>query len=158
MSRCERKPGKLNIGLLFQTHPVAAFSLWHLLQACYKLDRLICGNSTPIAEWQELRPFEYLNSTDIMSIWRKNLKSFSSRVRKSNSCNDNFLKEAVASQLHKLVQGVQALEEACKIACNVFETRKATMPCSSWMLEHIQESVNQRCCAIQSISDSKQMR
>ncbi|CAG8949672.1 hypothetical protein HYFRA_00003990 [Hymenoscyphus fraxineus] len=154
VARCEQEPEKLEIGLFFQTHSIAAFSLWHLLQACYELDKLICVISAPVSEWQDLRPFEYLKSKDIMSIWRRNLRAFSSQVQQSNMGNNNFEKEAVANRLHYLVQGVQALEEARAMAGKVFETRKDNMRCSYWMLDHIKEAVDKRCRAIESISDS----
>lgn len=111
-----------------------------------------------MAGWQDLRPFEYLKSKEILSKWKKNLRSFSSEVQNSNSSNDNFEKEAVASHLHKLVQGVQALGEARAIATKVFESRKDTMVCSYWMLGHIQEGVDKRCRYIESISDSSKIR
>lgn len=93
-----------------------------------------------------------------MSTWRKNVRSFSSEVQSSNSSNNNFEKEAVASHLHSLFQGVQALEEARAIASKVFESRKDSMRCSYWMLAHIQEGVDKRCRYIESISDSSKIR
>ena len=40
----------LDFGAFFLAHPVAAYSLWHLLQSCYELDRVVCGTSRRSSE------------------------------------------------------------------------------------------------------------
>lgn len=41
----KKVPEDLELGLLFLAHPISTFALWHVLQACYKLDKIICGAS-----------------------------------------------------------------------------------------------------------------
>lgn len=150
VSRLEQHPENLELGLFFLAHPVAAFSFWHLLQACYELDRRICGTSTrernELNKWQKMRPFEYLQSPHIMATWGENLVSFSSEVKRSTN---NFERETVASRLYAMDEGVQILEEALSILENVFEGKRAKMRCSYWMLNLIREGVNVRCRAIE---------
>ncbi|KAE8454441.1 hypothetical protein EG329_000063 [Mollisiaceae sp. DMI_Dod_QoI] len=147
----EQYPEKLELGLFFLAYPVVAFSLWHLLQACYELDRRICGTSklgeSDIAEWQNWRPFQYLRSTNIMSTWKDNLVSLTSQVERSN---DEFKKEAVASRLYTIDEGVGLLEEALSTVESVFdEGKQKSMRCSPWVLDLIHEGVGNRSRAIE---------
>jgi hypothetical protein len=146
----EGQPEKLELGLFFLAHPVAAFSLWHVLQACYELDKRICGTPTPekneVAEWQNWRPLQYLLSTHIMSTWEDNLALFSSEV---NGSNDRFQRETVASRLYAMAEGVHVLEEALSILASVFKRQRTDMLRSYWMLDLIHQGVNERCRAIE---------
>ena len=146
----EQDPENLKLGLFFVAHSVAAFSLWHLLQACYELDKRICGTSKQqnkeLAEWQHWPPFQYLLSTHIVSTWEANLVSFSSQVKQSANI---FQKENVASRLFAMVEGIQVLEEALSILTSVFEGKRKDMHCCYWMLRLIREGVDNRYRAIE---------
>jgi hypothetical protein len=142
----EPQPKELELGLFFLAHPVAAFSLWHVLQACYELDKRICGTPTPekneVAEWQNWRPLQYLLSPHIMSTWEDNLVLFSSEVQGSN---DRFKRETVAGRLYAIAEGDHVLEEALSILESVFKRQRTDMACSYWMLDLIHEGVDRRC-------------
>jgi hypothetical protein len=146
----ERQPEELELGLFFLAHPVAAFSLWHVLQACYELDKRICEAPTPekneVADWQNWRPLQYLLSTHIMSTWENNLVLFSSEVEGSTN---RFQRETVASRLYAMAEGVHVLEEALSILASVFKRQRTEMLCSYWMLDLISKGVDNRCRAIE---------
>ena len=57
----------LDFGSFFLAHPIAAFSLWQVLQACYELDRAVCGDIKVVNSWEQLKPFEYLRDAGIQS-------------------------------------------------------------------------------------------
>lgn len=149
IASCQSRPETLELGQFFQAHSIAAFSLWHVLQACYGLDKVICGRSTP-AYWENLRPFEYLLSPQIILSWRGHLNSFSSEIE---GCNDKIQKEAVAIHLDTLAEKVRFLEEALATLETIFAEKKQEMPCSYWMLSRIQEGVDNRCLEIERILD-----
>jgi hypothetical protein len=146
----ERTPEELELGLFFLAYPISAFSLWHVLQACYQLDRPICGTSTrnnnDITQWQTWRPFQYLLSTEIVSAWETNLQLFSSEVEQSTN---KFEKEAAAHRLHAIFQNVQLLEEALSTLEIAFKGQQASMPCPDWMLDFVRQGVDNRCRAIE---------
>ncbi|PVH70875.1 hypothetical protein DL98DRAFT_597440 [Cadophora sp. DSE1049] len=150
MLQLKEDPKTLELGLFFVAHSVAAFSLWHLLQACYELDKRICETSISqnkkLAEWQQWRPFQYLLSTDIVSEWGTHLDSLSTQVKPSTNI---FKKEIAASRLLAMAEGVQVLEEALSIVTSVFMGKRKDMPCSFWMLDLIREGVDNRCRAIE---------
>lgn len=143
----EKAPEDLELGLFFLAHPVSAFALWHVLQACYELDKLICGNSkSNINEWQSWRPFQYLLSTEIVSAWQTNLNLLSSEVKRSAN---KFEKEAVARRLHTIFQGIQYLEHALSTLVEAFKGTQTGMPCPDWMLGLVRKGVDNRCRAIE---------
>ncbi|RDW56342.1 hypothetical protein BP5796_13253 [Coleophoma crateriformis] len=150
IASCERMPHQLEIGMLFQVHPIAAFSLWNLLQACYALDKVICGSSTPesdkLQEWQSWRPLQYLLSEDVTATWVDSLAAFSSKIKLSTS---KFDKEAEAIRLYEMAEGFQSLEEARKTLVSVFQGNRDNMSCSYWTLNLILTGVNKRCRVIE---------
>jgi hypothetical protein len=150
MLQLKEDPETLELGLFFVAHSVAAFSLWHILQACYELDKRICETSKSqnkkLTQWQQLRPFQYLLSTDIVSEWGTHLDSLSAQVKPSTNI---FKKEIAASRLIAMAEGVQVLEEALSILTSVFMGKREAMSCSFWMLDLIREGVDNRCRAIE---------
>ncbi|KAI2624155.1 hypothetical protein GGR54DRAFT_563921 [Hypoxylon sp. NC1633] len=145
-----KDPEKLELGLFFQVHPIAAFSLWNVLQACYELDRVICGTTkedrVKIMEWQKWRPFQYLLSQEVISLWGEKLRVLSSGAKE---CTDKFEKEKIAERLQDIAQAVQALEQALSTFTSVVDGKRGRKPCPTWVLNRVQESVTERCRHIQ---------
>ncbi|KAI1214585.1 uncharacterized protein F4807DRAFT_403846 [Annulohypoxylon truncatum] len=143
----EKNPEELELGRLFQAHPVAAFSLWHVLQSCYELDRIICGttmqNRSDIAEWQKRRPFQYFLSQDIARCWQKNLTDLLSESE-AESCTDEFQREKLAKRLQRIAQAIHALKEAIETLTSVFEGRRKELANAFWMLKVVKENVDKR--------------
>jgi hypothetical protein len=69
---------EIDFRIFFFAHPVATFSLWHVLQAFYKIDEAVCGTADgaqdTFAEWREMRPFAYLKSTRVEHKWKAELE------------------------------------------------------------------------------------
>lgn len=151
----ESAPRKLDIGLLFQAYPVVAFSLWHVLKACSRLDQIICGTTVQervkVAGWQKMSPFEYLLSSEIMEEWRKKLLDLSLNFSNVKGSTDYFQWDNLAFDLKTLSRGVQSLEEALSILISIFEGKPEQLEHCRWILELVRESVSDRCRAIDDI-------
>ncbi|OTB01274.1 hypothetical protein M426DRAFT_14583 [Hypoxylon sp. CI-4A] len=141
----EKNPEELEIGRIFQADPVAAFSLWNVLQSCYQLDKIICGtkvqNRPVIAEWHKRRPFQYLLSQDIVLSWEKNLHDL---VSETESCTDLFQKEKIGNCIQYIMEAIHDLKEAVAIFTSVFEGRREDLDYAFWMLKMVQENVDNR--------------
>ena len=151
MLQLKEDPETLELGLFFVAHSVAQHSpLWHILQACYELDKRICETSKlqsqKLTQWQQLRPFQYLLSTDIVSEWGTHLDLLSAQLKPSTNI---FKKEIAASRLIAMAEGVQVLEEALSILTSIFMGKREAMPCSFWMLDLVREGVDNRCRTIE---------
>lgn len=153
----QQNPEELELGDFFQASPVAAFSLWRVLQACYELDRSICGMDTQerkkIIEWRKWRPFQYLLSQEVISFCREKLDVLSSEVA---SCPEGIKGQHVSRCLDRIDHAVDALEEAEQIFTSVFEARGKKMASTSWMLDVVRTSVVNRCKLIQGVQGVKQ--
>lgn len=141
----QHSPTELELGCLFQAHPILAFSLWHVLQACYELDRLICGTTIPerkeIIKWQDWRPFQYLLSPEIKTSWRDKLRVLSSEAAEPT---DNFKREDVVRRLHHIAHAVHTLEEAFATLTSIFKARELEKSCAAWVLDAVQGSIDTR--------------
>ncbi|KAI1099463.1 hypothetical protein F4804DRAFT_321860 [Jackrogersella minutella] len=141
----KQNPQDLELGCIFQADPVAAFALWHVLQSCYELDRIIYGttmqNRTTISEWLERRPFQYLLSEDIASCWQKNLSAL---LSEADSCTDKFQKENIHKRLQRISQATDVLNEHMATLGSVFEGRKEEPADTFWMVKVVQENVEKR--------------
>ncbi|CAG8958296.1 hypothetical protein HYFRA_00000651 [Hymenoscyphus fraxineus] len=159
----ERKPHSLHLGLFFQFHPVAAFSLWNVLQACYQLDMNVCGTSEmtdvaieerrKIVKWRDLLVFDYLESKDIMDTWAKKLLVVLSAAKQNKAEVEKVdMKVDMANRLYTLAQDFQSLENALMTLESVFEKSKDMEECK-WMLQLVRRGVGTRLQAVKSISD-----
>lgn len=159
-------PRELDIGLFFQFHPVAAFSLWHVLQACYELDMNICGNNgmsageieerKRIIGWRNLRIFDYLQAEEIMKTWQNKLFMILGEVEKTQRSDSKVEREDMANRLYGLTQDVQSLENALRTLESVFKKSEDLDACQ-WMLELVRHGVGTRCRAVERIFDQKQL-
>merc|ERR1711977_342807 len=75
----------LPLGKFFLAHPIAGFSLWRVLQACYSLDRAVCGDTDEVASWQEFVPFKYLKADKIDLKWQKEFAALTENFRENLS-------------------------------------------------------------------------
>ncbi|KAI0896432.1 hypothetical protein F4806DRAFT_464517 [Annulohypoxylon nitens] len=141
----EQNPEELELGCIFQAHPVAGFSLWHVLQSCYELDRIICATEKQclamISEWKKMRPFQYLLSQDIARHWQENVRGLLSAGRSST---DKFQGEIHAQRLKHIAHAIDALKEAVTTLTSTFEGKREELACAFWMLKVVQENVDKR--------------
>jgi hypothetical protein len=146
-------PEGLELGRFFQAHPVAGFSLWHVLQACYELDRSVCGvtllERIKIAEWQNWCPFRYFQSPEVEAFWQKSVDDLSSRI---SNCSDNFVREEVASRMLRIAHAVHALEGTLSTLISIFDASGSDMDCSSWIIGVVRKGVDNKYQLIKNIS------
>jgi len=133
----------LDFGAFFLAHPVAAYSLWHMLQACYELDRVICGTSVEelktIATWQRLKPFIYLKSKKVRQKWGESLKS----LKKQIECGA-LDGEELMSKLNEILFGVERLEHSLAEMQDNFKINLKDMKYADKMLEKVADVVEER--------------
>jgi hypothetical protein len=137
----------LDFGAFFLAHPVAAYSLWHLLQACYDLDRIVCGSSQEelriVESWQSLKPFVYLKSKKIRAKWIKSLKL----LKKEIECGD-LEGDSLVRTLYDLLCGVERLDNSSVELTENFSINLRNMKFVDTMLEKVAIVVEDRRCMI----------
>jgi hypothetical protein len=99
----------LEFGAFFLSHPVPAFSLWLLLNACYDLDRKVCSNISDevLQQWRDMKPFAYLKSEDIQDKWRESLQFLREKMSTAELGGEMLIQE-----LYDMVSGIQRMETA----------------------------------------------
>ncbi|KAG4032282.1 hypothetical protein MFRU_007g01920 [Monilinia fructicola] len=97
---------ELDFSKFFVEHPVAAISLWNLLQAFYGLDEAVCLDSNAVVEWREMKPFAYLTAPKIEKKWRDSLKGFKRRILNHEISSDDII-----HRLYEMRCSVDKVEE-----------------------------------------------
>jgi hypothetical protein len=107
----------LEFGPFFLSQPIAAYALWHMLQAFYDLDHAVCGTSDDdvetIEKWKEIPPFVYLNTRNgkegkkVRAKWNKSLE----QMKKEIECGA-LEGEALISRLASILVAVKKMGEA----------------------------------------------
>jgi hypothetical protein len=135
----------LDLGEFFLAHPIAGYSLWNMLQACYGLDRIICANSAremeKVERWQTYKPFIYFKDKDkkIRGKWRKSLKL----LKKEIECG--FLEgDPLVQKLYGILIGVERLESASKALEDNFSANLKGLKYVNDMLDKIAKVVDDR--------------
>jgi len=74
---------------LFLQHPIAAMSIWNVLEAFYELDRLVCSGESldPVVDWEAMPPFEYLDARKVERKWKKSLHSLKKDLKEEHMSN-----------------------------------------------------------------------
>lgn len=133
----------LDFGAFFLAHPIAAYSLWHMLQSCYELDRVVCGTSAAqlekVATWQKLKPFIYLKSKKIRTTWKSSLKL----LKKQIDCGA-LEGEELMSKLNAILYGVEKLENALYDMQQNFKINLKDLKYADVMLEKAVKVVEER--------------
>lgn len=128
----------LHFGNFFLAHPIAAFSLWRVLQACYELDRAVCGNTEEVASWQSLPPFKYLRDSSIQLRWRTELENLKQQIKSNRSTS---AKETWELKLYGIWLAVEDVEREIVALKENFTDNLVDMKFASWMKERIDEDV-----------------
>jgi hypothetical protein len=102
----------LKFHALFLQHPIAAMSLWNVMQTFYALDRFVCctpkKSQDKIAEWESMPLFEYLEASRVEKRWRSSLQSLREEIENENS------RDALLPRIDGMLLGIVKLEDACK--------------------------------------------
>ncbi|KAL5317113.1 hypothetical protein ACEPPN_014207 [Leptodophora sp. 'Broadleaf-Isolate-01'] len=101
----------LEFGEFYLAHPIAGHGLWHFLDACHQLDRVVCGVSardlSVVESWRAMTPFRYLKAKKIRIKWDKSLNV----LKKEIQCG--ILEgEALVTKLYSILCGVERLENS----------------------------------------------
>jgi hypothetical protein len=139
----EKNLEKLDFGSFFLAHPIAAFSLWQLLQVCYELDVAVCGNSKAdldkIESWQKLNPFKYLRDDGIQDKWRASLELFKAQMKaKSGDIN---AQEESWERMYGILVGVGKFETAFESLQKNFNDNLAGEKSADWTIARIDDDI-----------------
>ncbi|CZR65423.1 uncharacterized protein PAC_15323 [Phialocephala subalpina] len=94
----------LAFGEFFLAHPVAGYSLWQFLHACYELDEVVCGPSQ-IGFWMSLKPFMYMETEEIKKEWERSLRRLKREIDREDLEGENLLRK-----MYTLDCGVEKLD------------------------------------------------
>jgi len=157
--RSEQNLENLDFGSFFLAHPIAAFSLWQLLQACYELDVAVCGNSKAdldeIESWQKLNPFKYLRDHAVQDKWRASLELFKAQI-KAKSEDTDVQEESWELRMHDILVGVEKFETAFESLQENFKANLAGEKSADWMIARIDEDIGKRFSMIHRLLDFKE--
>jgi hypothetical protein len=135
----------VDLGEFFLAYPIAGYSLWNILQACYNLDGIICANSAEeleqIKRWQIYKPFVYFKDKKrkIHGKWEKSLQL----LKKEIECG--FLEgDPVVQKLYGILLGVERLENASKALVDDFSANLKGLKFVDDMLKKIGAVVDDR--------------
>jgi len=101
----------LQFCVLFLQHPIAAMSLWNVMQTFYALDRFVCCTSEEsrdkIAGWESLPPFEYLEAGEVEKQWGDSLQNLRKEIENENN------RDALLPRIDGILFGIVKLEDTC---------------------------------------------
>jgi hypothetical protein len=145
-----KSPEEIDFRIFFFAHPVATFSLWHALQACYEIDEAVCGTASgaqdTFAEWRKMKPFAYLKSKPVRRKWRTELK----KLNKEIECGD-LTGERLKSRMYDILRGVEKLEVSLASLEEDFNFEQGEIEQAEGILETIRNVINDRCFMIAKI-------
>ncbi|RFU27870.1 hypothetical protein B7463_g8458, partial [Scytalidium lignicola] len=141
----ERHLDQLEFGSLFLAHPIAAFSLWQVLQSCYGLDRVVCGMTDEVISWQNLPPFQYFRDSDIHAQWQESLRHLRERIknRDLNSGTDSW-----EYKMYEILRGVEKFESSFDALKENFSVNLVDVNFASWMIDRIDNDIGKRFAMI----------
>jgi len=142
---------KLDFGCFFLAHPIAAFSLWQVLQACYELDRAVCGDVKVVNGWEQLKPFEYLRDERIQAKWHQSLDLLKEQIKEPGLES----RESWEYSMYEILLGVERFEDAFQSLKENFSINLANMKCATWMIERIGEDIGKRFSMIDRLLEFK---
>ncbi|KAN0112939.1 hypothetical protein V8E51_005890 [Hyaloscypha variabilis] len=155
----EKNLENLDFGGFFLAHPIAAFSLWQLLQSCYELDVAVCGNSkadlNEIESWQKMNPFKYLRDRSVQDKWRASLELFKAQI-KAKSEDMDVQEESWELRMHDILIGVEKFETAFESLQENFKANLAGKRFADWMIARIDEDIGKRFSMIHRLLEFKE--
>jgi hypothetical protein len=150
---------KLDFGSFFLAHPIAAFSLWQVLQACYELDVAVCGNSKAdlddIESWEKMNPFKYLRDSTVQDKWRASLELFKAQIKRKSEDVD-AQEESWELRMYDILVGVEKFETAFESLQENFSANLAGKRFASWMIARIEEDIGKRFSMIDRLLEFKE--
>ena len=140
-------PEEIEFRIFFFAHPIATFSLWHVFEAFYELDKTICGTSSEadptLAQWQQMKPFKYLKSEEVQRRWKTELK----RLDKEIGCGD-LTGERLKSRMYHILRGVERLEYSLELLEEDLCSDGGKIEYAEWISETARNAFDERCFMI----------
>jgi hypothetical protein len=150
---------RLDFGSFFLAHPIAAFSLWQVLQACYELDMAVCGNSKAdldeIESWQKLNPFKYLRDSTVQDKWRSSLELFKKQIKRKSE-DSELEEESWELRMYDILVGVEKFEMAFESLQENFSANLAGKSFAQWMIARIEDDIGKRFSMIDRLLEFKE--
>jgi len=135
---------EIDFRVFFFAHPVATFSLWHILQALYEIDDAVCGKAddaqTKLAEWRAMRPFEYLKSPHVRHKWKDELKRLNKEIK-----SGLLTREKLKSRMYDILDGVEKLEVSLASLNEDFDFEQGEIEQGEEILNTIRGVIDDRC-------------
>jgi hypothetical protein len=137
-------PEDLEFKVFFFAHPIPTFSLWHVFEAFYDLDKTIYGTSSesdlPPDEWRQMKPFKYLKSPDVRRRWKKELKMLDKKI----GCGDLTIEKAknILRAVERLEYSLKLLEE------DLVSEEGGKIEYGDWILGTARDAFEERCAMI----------
>jgi len=132
-----------HFGKFYLEHPIAAYSLWLLLQAYYALDKSVCGRSEAerikIEGWQQMKPFEYLKSREVQKKWKRSLEVLRSDIE----CG-KLKKQALLLRLNEILEDFQKVEDSLASLRESFDLNLDSEEFGEEMLRKADEATEER--------------
>lgn len=139
VSQSRQVRAELDISVFFFLYPVPAFSLWHLLEACYAIDEAVFRRSTePVSTWRQQKPFVYLESPDVRRKWKAQLEALNSKM-----ASGELAGEERRVRVNDIVARVQRLD---RVLTDLETNFNANLGADDrdWMLAIIRSAVHER--------------
>lgn len=107
----DAKQWDVDFRVFFITFPISGARLLRLAEACYGIDRALCGATTITSQeakmWRKMDQFEYIMSEDLISRWKIGLCQFQEAIEQDPSSE-----LAISIRVHDLRVAVSALVDA----------------------------------------------
>jgi hypothetical protein len=132
----------------FFQDPIAAYSLWHVFQACFELDIAVCGPeaSEDLKKWQELPPFIYLKSTKLRKRWEVALKKLNQQIQ-----SEELEVEGWITRIYNIHRGISKLEDSMRTSHENFCADLQGTRLKESILQRVDEVFESRCNMITDI-------
>jgi hypothetical protein len=119
----------VDIRLLIRAHSIAGYAIFLFLEACYAVDRALCGTDTEalakVEAWhmpQEMRAYKYLSSRDMIIWWTFELTELEKELR------DPFSSQVyLCSRIEELQKCLARLEVVTELGDGIWTNIWTTM-------------------------------
>jgi hypothetical protein len=142
-SKLYKTPEDLEFEVFFFAHPIPTFSLWHVFEAFYDLDKIIYGLSSEAdlpPDWRQMKPFKYLKSPDVRRRWKKELKKIG---------HGGLTVENAKSRMFDVLRAVEKLEYSLKVLEEDLGSDKdSKIEYGDWILGTARNAFEERCAMI----------
>jgi hypothetical protein len=154
----EHAQDDLEMGEFFLSDPIAAFSLWNVLQVCYDLDAAVCGSTVDAKQlnaWKQKLPFKYLGDLEVRIQWQRSLKKLRERIKNPIQETEAY-EDSWESRMHQILLAVERFEDSFAVLKENFQVNMAgKAKCAAWMEDKISEEIGMKFSLITNLLEIK---